>query len=107
MEQNQKMQDILQQQEEFKKQAAEIKLKVDAIYQALMGSDLLGAESGLVARGARQSLEIQNLQTRCQTLEKEMEKYKNTAKGIWLAIGVGAAVLTWLLSNLDLLKPLK
>jgi hypothetical protein len=99
------MQDLLIQQEILRKQQTEVQLKLDAIYQALMGSNLMGADSGLVAKVARQSLEITQLQTKLAGVEREMEKYKNTGKGIWIAIGIGAAVLTWLLSHLEILKP--
>lgn len=81
-------------------------MKVDAIYQALMGSNLLGAESGLVAKVAKQSVEIGQLQASQTKVEREMEKYKNTGKGIWIAIGIGAAILTWLVSHLEILKPI-
>ncbi len=99
------MQDLLTQQEILRKQQIEVQAKLDAIYQALMGSNLLGAESGLVAKVAKQSVEIGQLQAALAKVEREMEKYKNTGKGIWIAIGIGAAILTWLVSHLEILKP--
>jgi hypothetical protein len=100
------IQDLLAQQEILRKQQMEVQMKVDAIYQALMGSNLLGAESGLVAKVAKQSVEIGQLQASQTKVEREMEKYKNTGKGIWIAIGIGAAILTWLVSHLEILKPI-
>jgi hypothetical protein len=71
--------------------------KIDAIYTALMGNSLMGADSGLIARSVR-------TETKVDAIEKDVAQYKNMVKGMWIVIIIASAIIGFLLEKTGLFK---
>lgn len=102
--QQQQIEELVKSQEIISARQVVMQEKVDAIYGALVGNELIGKSNGLVSRVASLEEEQAVQLDRHNKLVAEMNGYKNIIKGMWWVTVAAAGLIGWLLSHLDIFE---